>query len=293
VVAPTEIRIDVRGESLRALTWPGGEPLVLLVHATGFCADVWGPAWDAARAAGASSLRAVAVDQRGHGGSSAPDAPAAYAWPQLAADVLACIDALNASRAVLVGHSSGATACLAAAGLRPERVAALALVEPVLFEPLRAGADADSFAGSRALAERARRRRAEFPSRMLAREHLAARFPFSGFAKPVLEAYLAGGLAETRDGCVELRCRPEVEAWAYEGAVRLDVWPCVERVACPVLLLAAEHSAMPAPLLARLERSVAGARAQRVAGATHFAPLERPNEVGARVGRFVAQLAAG
>ena len=53
----------------------------------------------------------------------------------------------------------GGTAVLAAAAICPDRVAGVAVVEPVLFEPPEPGSDADSFAGSRLFAERALKRR--------------------------------------------------------------------------------------------------------------------------------------
>lgn len=276
----------------------------MLLHATSFCADVWRPVWAAARARGARE-RAVAVDQRGHGGSETPARAEEYAWPRLAEDLVALAHAAGARRGddprsrgraagerraedgvALVGHSSGGAAALSAAGLAPERVRAVAVIEPVLFAP-RGGADADSFAGSRGLAASARRRRAVFESRDEARKLLGRRFPYSGFAREAFEAWLEGGLAEQPDGSVALRCTPQVESWAYEGAAALDLWPLVERIAAPVLILVAEHSAIPAPLLDRLRRALPDARVQQIASTTHFAALEQPDAVGAALAPFL------
>lgn len=273
---------------LGALEWPGSGPPLLLVHATSFCADVWGPAWSAARAAGLAGRRALAIDQRGHGRSAAPPEPSAYAWTQVAGDVVAVLAAELAAeeRALLVGHSSGGTAVLAAAAMCPDRVAGVAVVEPVLFEPPAPGADADSFAGSRLFVERARKRRARFEDRAAARAALQSRFPYSGFAAPALEAYLDGGFEVAADGELVLRCAPETEGWAYQGAAALDLWPLIPRIEAPVQVVAAEHSAMPAPLLERLRRCRAGVRMDQVAGTTHFAVMERPEQVGALLGEF-------
>jgi pimeloyl-ACP methyl ester carboxylesterase len=276
---------------LGALEWPGSGPPLVLVHATSFCAEVWGPAWNVTRAAGPASQRALAIDQRGHGRSAAPSEPSAYAWTELARDVLAVLAAEFApqERALLVGHSSGGTAVLAAAAMRPERVAAVAVVEPVLFDPPPEGADADSFAGSRLFAERARKRRSRFEDRAAARAALRSRFPYSGFADCALEAYLDGGFEVARSGELVLRCAPETEASAYQGAAALDLWPLLPRIEAPVRVIAAEHSAMPAPLLARLRRCRGGVRVDRVEAATHFAVMERPDEVGAILADFVRE----
>ena len=72
------------------------------------------------------SLRAVAVDQRGFGDSDRPES--GYAIPELAADVIAFLDALEINRATLVGHSFGSFVARQAAIAQPQRVAALALI---------------------------------------------------------------------------------------------------------------------------------------------------------------------
>jgi pimeloyl-ACP methyl ester carboxylesterase len=227
--------------------------------------------------------RALAIDQRGHGRSDAPSEPSAYAWTEVAEDVVAVLSQESApdEPAILVGHSSGGTAALAAAAMCPERVAAVAVVEPVLFEPPAPGVDADSFAGSRVFAERALKRRARFEDRAAAQIALRSRFPYSGFAASALEAYLDGGFEVSEDGGLALRCAPGIEAWAYQGAAALDLWPLTARIEVPVQVIAAEHSAMPPPLLERLRGCCAGVRVDQVAATTHFAVMERPEEVGA------------
>jgi pimeloyl-ACP methyl ester carboxylesterase len=292
-VTARTIAIGGRGDDalrLGALEWTGSGPLLILVHATSFCADVWKPAWRAARAKGPARRRALAIDQRGHGRSTAPTEPSAYAWTAVAEDVVGVLGAElgAAERALLVGHSSGGTVVLAAAAIRPDRVAAVAVVEPVLFEPPAPGADADSFAGSRLFVERARKRRARFEDRDAARAALRGRFPYSGFAAPALEAYLDGGFEATAGGELALRCTPEIEGWAYRGAAALDLWPLIPRVEAPVWVVAAEHSAMPPPLLERLRGCRAGVRVEQVPGTTHFAVMERPEQVGAILADFAA-----
>lgn len=285
---PHETRIDAGGIRFRALEWPGTGPPVLLLHATSFCADVWRPAWRSACAAGAAGRRAVAVDARGHGGTSAPREAREYAWPRFADDIVALVEACaKRDRAILIGHSSGGSAALLAAARRPDLVRAVVAVEPVLFDPPAAAGALDSFAGSQGMAERARRRRARFESREDARQALAARFPYSGFAPAALDAFLSGGLA-AREGGVELCCAPEVEAWTYEGASALDLWcEATSKLSVPILLLRAEHSAMPEALTQRLSRRATQLEVQPIAGTTHFAPLERPEQVGRAIGHFV------
>jgi pimeloyl-ACP methyl ester carboxylesterase/FAD/FMN-containing dehydrogenase len=73
----------------------------------------------------AGDLRAYAVTQRGHPGSSRP--ASGYAISDLAGDVVAFLDAMGIERAVLAGHSLGALSALQAAILAPDRVAGLVL----------------------------------------------------------------------------------------------------------------------------------------------------------------------
>jgi len=280
---PRERRVGARGLSFRALEWPGAAPAALLLHATSFCADVWRPVWQAARETDSRARGATAVDQRGHGRSEAPAAPGAYAWTELAQDAAELADALGAPR-LAVGHSSGATALLAAAGLRPAAFAAVVAIEPVLFEPGGGG-----FAGGGALAAGARRRRDRFASRDEARERLRTRFPYSGFAPDAFEAYLDGALRAISVG-VELCCPGEREACCYEGAAALDPWPLAARIAVPLLLVLGERGAVPGALRDRLLDARAGSQVATIPGATHFAALERPAEVGRAIGRFAAEV---
>lgn len=72
------------------------------------------------------SLHAWAVDQRGHGDADKP--VSGYELTSLAADVLAFMDAVGLSSAVLVGSSSGGYVAQQVAIYQPDRVAGLVLV---------------------------------------------------------------------------------------------------------------------------------------------------------------------
>ena len=64
--------------------------------------------------------RVLAIDQRGFGDSDRPES--GYAIPDLAADVVAFLDALAIERATLVGHSFGSFVARCAAIAQPERI---------------------------------------------------------------------------------------------------------------------------------------------------------------------------
>jgi len=76
--------------------------------------------WDDQAAALANDFRVLRYDQRGHGGTDAPDG--AYSFDTLTADVVALFDALEIKRAHFVGLSMGGMAAVALAEKFPDRV---------------------------------------------------------------------------------------------------------------------------------------------------------------------------
>jgi 3-oxoadipate enol-lactonase len=99
---------------------PSAAP-VLLLHGSGSSARTWERFAARLTAAG---RRAIAVDLRGHGTSARPGH---YSLASLRDDVLGLLDALALRDAVLVGHSVGGHAALAAALHSPDRIAGLVL----------------------------------------------------------------------------------------------------------------------------------------------------------------------
>jgi pimeloyl-ACP methyl ester carboxylesterase len=81
-----------------------------------------------------SGHRVIGYDARGHGASAPARDRSAYGYELLADDVEAVLDALEIRRAVLAGASMGAHTAVRLALVRPERVAALALITPS-FDP--------------------------------------------------------------------------------------------------------------------------------------------------------------
>ena len=83
----------------------------------------------------AGTQRVLIVDPLGHGQSDKPHETAAYRAPDVAADVIAVLDAAGIERAALWGYSRGAwLACMAAIEF-PERLTALILGGAGLTQP--------------------------------------------------------------------------------------------------------------------------------------------------------------
>lgn len=120
----THRTVDVNGVSLHlAEAGPADGPVVLLLH--GF-PESWYSWRHQLRALAEAGYRVIAPDQRGYGGSEAPQDAAAYTMLHLVGDVVGVLDAVGAEQAVVVGHDWGAPVAWHTALLRPDRVRGVA-----------------------------------------------------------------------------------------------------------------------------------------------------------------------
>ncbi|MFD7435483.1 alpha/beta fold hydrolase [Streptomyces sp. NPDC059861] len=103
----------------------GSGPLVLLVH--GF-PESWYSWRHQLPALAAAGYRAVAVDVRGYGRSSRPEAVDAYRMHHLVEDNAAVVHALGERTAVVVGHDWGAAIAADSALMRPDVFRAVGLL---------------------------------------------------------------------------------------------------------------------------------------------------------------------
>jgi pimeloyl-ACP methyl ester carboxylesterase len=101
----------------------GDGPAVVLVH--GF-PESWYSWRHQLPALARAGYRAVAVDVRGYGRSSAPAEVDQYRMVRLVGDIVGLLDDLGEDRAVLVGHDWGAPIVWTTALLRPQRVRGVA-----------------------------------------------------------------------------------------------------------------------------------------------------------------------
>jgi pimeloyl-ACP methyl ester carboxylesterase len=116
--------VEVPGGHIH-LASEGEGPLVLMVH--GF-PETWYSWRHQLPAVAAAGFRAVAMDVRGYGRSSAPPAVEAYRMLALVGDVVGVVRSLGEERAILVGHDWGSPIAATTALLRPELVSAVALL---------------------------------------------------------------------------------------------------------------------------------------------------------------------
>ena len=135
--------VDARGTRIHCVE-EGSGPLVLLVH--GFPESWYSWRHQLPVIAGAG-FRAVAIDVRGYGRSSAPLEVEAYGMLQHVSDNLGVVEALagRGSPAIIIGHDWGAPIAACSALLRPDIFTAVAMLS-VPYSPPGSRRPTEAFA---------------------------------------------------------------------------------------------------------------------------------------------------
>lgn len=245
-----------------------GPSTVLFLHGIGGNRDSF--AEDLPRLA--RSWRALAWDMPGYG-ASPPVAPLTFA--ALAQAVIAVLDAERAEKAVLVGHSLGGMIAQETAARFPHCVSGL-----VLFATSAAFGGKDDTFKKAFLAER-----------------LA---PLdAGKKMPEIAEELTKGLfgpnapaAAHRRAIASMGAIPEASyRTVLECIVTFDRRDDLARIACPTLVLAAEHDRLAPPkTMERLAARIPGAAYRCIAGAGHLANFEQPAAFAAILDEFLATI---
>jgi len=129
-VKPHARRLELAtGLGANVLEWDtGSDHTVVLVH--GFLDMAWG--WERVVRAGlARDLHVIAPDMRGHGDSDRVGAGGYYYFLDYVADLASIVEELGRSRVSVVGHSMGGMIASYYAGVFPESVHRLALLEGI------------------------------------------------------------------------------------------------------------------------------------------------------------------
>ena len=225
---PSHETIQLADGAVSSIAWNSDGPVLHFAHANGFNAETY----RSLLAPLSGEFRTVASDARGHGRTTLPATPGLQRnWTIFRDDLIAILDRIASDAAILAGHSMGATASLMAAALRPEKVRALVLVEPVLMPQ-------DVGPGDNELARRAEKRRDAFSSLDEAFALYRGRGAFKTWPDETLRDYLCGGLEQTEDG-MRLSCRPAWEAEDFRSTPP-GVSALAHDLRCPVTLIHAK-----------------------------------------------------
>ena len=283
---PVRRTLDLAEGAVSFLAWdsaPAGAPCLHFAHATGLNAQTYVPLL--ARLAGRFRVRAW--DARGHGRTTLPADPASLiSWETYVADLARFLEALGEGPVLLAGHSMGATASSEVLATRPDLALGLVAVDPPMVSPEMA----ETIAATRAaganidpeIAQRAARRRADWPDRASVRAAYLGRGAFQSWPEAWLDGYLDGGLVETATG-VRLACTPAWEAATFR-AVSTTIWQRMAELRQPMTLLRATvGSTVAAEAPDTLARLAPHVRQRVVEGASHFLPMEQPEIVIAEI----------
>ena len=260
------------------------KPPALLVHGTGFVAEVW----DEVARGLAGRYTVYGIDRRGHGESHKPSAER-YHFLDFASDICAVIEALELTDIFGIGHSAGATDLLLAAKLHPRRFARLFVMEPTVMDPRADRPDGAGLSDNgNAYAQGVLRRAREFDSAAVAFQRFRAAPAFAKWSEDALWAYVRHGFEPLPDGRIRLLCRPEIEAamlrpifeameQVYAGDQRGNPFGWFSEIECPVCVATAEKSwAIYKEMAARAVALIPGASQWTFDGVGHCVAQEAP-----------------
>jgi pimeloyl-ACP methyl ester carboxylesterase len=251
----------------------GDGPAVLICHATGFC----GRAYEPLAGVLAPHFKVWAIDFAGHGDSDLPR-DNDFSWLGMIEQLIAAKEAIG-TVACVIGHSMGGAVALQAASNHPGLFDAAYIYEPALPPaPAPGGRTGPNF-----MADGARRRQANFPTKAAAMWRYAARSPMNQLDTASMHAYIEHGFHELPDGSASLKCLPESEARTFESSGGITVGS-VTAASMPTLCVAGGEADSPiaamVPLLAAALPH-AELRIHRHLG--HFGPLQSPGLIAADI----------
>ena len=278
--------VEVNGLNLQYNEWGEARTrhALILLHGYGETSGIWQEsATELAR-----EYRVIALDQRGHGGSQrATDHN--YSRNSQVEDLEAFVDGLGLRTVTLIGHGMGGANALCFAAEHPEVVTALVVIEAAP-EVLRSGIE-----NLRRLFASAN----EFPTLDDAVETFAHFFPYA--TEEQLARRVRATVTATAEGSY---------AWNFDPIFRdatarppepdpgqrrmVNLWDCVERVQCPVMIVRGSETDMLTPeAIQRLHRRIPGSRVSLIEEAGHAVPSDQPAALGQHIREFLQSLSTG
>jgi pimeloyl-ACP methyl ester carboxylesterase len=241
----------------------GGTPLLLL-HSLAVDQTTWGPVLEQLE----RTRQVITLDTRGHGASDSAADSGPRVWAE---DIVAVLDTLAISQAVLVGVSMGGIQAIATAASAPDRVAGIVVADSFAALPEAVSAarihDMTSYADAHSMDE-------------VARVYVETTFLDSGDSRGAELVHTAMA-AMTHDDY-------RIAVTACFGA---DVRDALDRVSAPTLVLwGALDAKTPRALSEAIVARIAGARLSTIPGAAHLSHLDQPALFAEHVRDFVDDL---
>jgi pimeloyl-ACP methyl ester carboxylesterase len=285
-VEPRILRQDIGDAEISYLSYDGGGPAVLLLHATGFLPWLWHPV---ARAL-SPTYRVIAPYICDH--RQAEPEKGGFDWLVLAKDMALFCERLGIGSAFVAGHSMGATVMTIAHAQFGLPMEGLVLIEPIFLPPELYGIRLR--VEDHPLASRSIKRTNGWPDKEAALRYLQSRELFRNWDAEVLQLYLRYGMQPSEEGGLRLVCPPRREAALFMGSLRFDPWPLLPLVRCPALILEGEKSNNKSYVdLKKAAAAIPRASHRIVADAGHLIPMERPREAAETLLEFFDFCSAG
>jgi pimeloyl-ACP methyl ester carboxylesterase len=262
----------------------GPSPVTALLS-DGIACDgfIWKYLWDDL----ARTLSVAHWNYRGHGRSALPVDPAAIELLDHAHDLDSVCSALGDGEVVLVGHSMGCQVSLEAYRLRPEKVRGLVLICG------SSGRITHTFKGSNVLAQILPRVIERFDSHPeIARAIWSWVPPEVALQAALLTGEVDASAIAPEDLLPYIKHMVDIDPPMFLRMLRsagehsaADLLP---HIAVPTLVIAGDHDSFTPPRYAEeMAAAIPQAELLMVQGGTHAVPLERKEQVAARVETFL------
>lgn len=244
-----------------------GAPKLALIHSLALDRSIWGGV--VSRLSGKAEI--LTFDCRGHGHSDRPHMP--YTAELFARDLAGLMDHIGWRAATVAGCSMGGCVAQAFAGLYPERVQALCLVDttawygqeaPKQFRERAAAAKAKGMAGL-----------IDFQLTRWFSDKFRAEHPDA--AKPAMGVFLANDFE-----CYAASCALLGDA---------DLRHYAPKFTMPVAVVVGEEDyATPVAMATALHRSVPQSTLNVIQGGRHLTPVECPDAIANEISRVMERL---
>lgn len=283
--APQSRYYQSQGLKLHFTDWGNPQaPPLLLVHG----GLDHSRSWDHLARALRHDFHVVAPDLRGHGDSEWATG-SSYSLADHVYDLTGLVKAAGFETMSIVGHSMGGMVSLAYAGVRPQTISRLVILDGVTSFPARRvkPADvriADWIGDLDKLAQRKTHRYASIADgaeRILHRNRHLTREQAMHLA--------THGLKQDPDGTYVWKFDPYLRARAPYRLSLDDYAGLWSRIACPTLLVSGSESFLPDPATADVMKHFQNATLARIEGAGHWLQHDKPDEVIGLLGKFLDQ----
>ncbi len=261
--------VTVDGYRMHYLEWGESGPQIVALHSMGM--DAHG--LDLFSESMSRDYRILAIDLLAHGDSDTPRGPIGL---EEHTEIVRGVALERGFRKItLVGHSIGGMISMVYAAKHPEEVEKVVLVDIAPFD----------------ISALPRRRRMpppppeSFESEEEALKYFRERYP--RFTEEALQNRVKYALQRGPDGRLRLKSSPERTA-SLRGALAIDLWPFIEKIRAPTLLIRGSESQLVTDeAVKRMRELLKDFQVVIIEGATHMVPQDRPEEFERAVRNFL------